>query len=289
MKNVYLALPLLGAMLFAASALTMKAAAARRQSVTATLLLANLGAAIGFSVFVDWSAHPFLPERFWPPVLLGGIFFLGQLFSVSAISRGAASIATPIMSSKVVFVAFLVAFYIDAPVGWKIWTAGGLVIAGIALIQFSGLPEGTGKVYFAVVCAFLAALMFAVFDVLTQIYSQQMQFHRVLPFAMYFCLLLSLIVLPFIDRTAVTTRPSGLLLLSVVLMTLSSMLIVTAIGYFGDASRNNIVYGSRGIWSIAFAAVAGRWLGIAEITSREFLMYRLAGAVLILLAIGLVL
>jgi len=290
-EKAHLLLPLLAAIIFAFSVITLKAASGRKTGVAGMTLLSNIGAMLGFAVFIDWSARPFLPQPLLPCVILGVLFFLGQIFTVLAISRGAVSIATPVMSSKVVMVAFILAFHLNAPLGWNTWVAGVLVMLGIACMQGGGsdAPADKRSVIFAIVFALLAALAFALYDVLTQVYSQQLEFGRVVPFGMVVATLLSLVLVPFLDRGVLTTLPSRMLLLSVVLMTLQSLVIITSIGKFGDAANINIVYSSRGIWSVAVAWLLGAWFGVTEIMHRGLALRRLAGAAIILVAIALVL
>jgi hypothetical protein len=57
----------------------------------------------------------------------------------------------------------------------------------------------------------------------------------------------------------------------------------------GDAAGNNVVYASRGVWSVAAAAVFGNALGVRERdVPRNVLPGRVAGAMLILTGIALV-
>jgi len=62
-----------------------------------------------------------------------------------------------------------------------------------------------------------------------------------------------------------------------------------AVGYFGDAAGTNVVYSSRGIWSIALVWFVGHWFANfeKEVGPRTLLM-RLVGAMLILSAIVLI-
>ncbi|HYF49178.1 MAG TPA: EamA family transporter [Planctomycetota bacterium] len=291
-EKAHLILPLIAAILFAFSALALKAASNKQAGIAGTTILANIGIMLGFSVFIDWSARPFIPDPFWPCVVLGVLFFLGQIFTMLSIARGAVSVATPVMSSKVVMVAFVLAFYYARPLGWTTWVAGLMVMLGIACMQSGTKDAAAGdrkRVLTAVICALLAAMSFAVYDVLTHVYSEQWKYEKVVPFGMAVCLLLSVTLVPFMEGSLRTLLTSKMLLLSVLLMTLQSLVIITSIGWFGDAANINIVYASRGIWSIALAWLLGSWFGVAEVSQPGVAVRRLLGATIILAAIVLVL
>jgi len=62
--------------------------------------------------------------------------------------------------------------------------------------------------------------------------------------------------------------------------------LAAAIGIYGDATGVNVVYGSRGLWSVLLVAIVARHLGVAEGTrDPRILFLRLAGSVLILAAV----
>src|ERR1700722_3248824 len=50
--------------------------------------------------------HPASLTNVSHAMLSGAIFFIGQIFTFLAISRGDVSVATPVLGSKVIFVAF---------------------------------------------------------------------------------------------------------------------------------------------------------------------------------------
>jgi hypothetical protein len=58
---------------------------------------------------------------------------------------------------------------------------------------------------------------------------------------------------------------------------------------FGDATAVNIVYGTRGLWSVLLVWLAGRWLGSDEGSrGATVLGGRLAGAALMTAAVVVV-
>ena len=76
----------------------------------------------------------------------------------------------------------------------------------------------------------------------------------------------------------------------VVLLGLQAVGMGTAIGLFGDATGANVIYGSRGLWSLLLLALLAQRLGITDsVFDRRTLALRVVGSILILVAVTLVL
>jgi hypothetical protein len=74
-----------------------------------------------------------------------------------------------------------------------------------------------------------------------------------------------------------------------VILALQAARMTYALGVYGDATAVNIVYASRGLWSVAAVWLVGHWFGNEEQTlPTHLLRNRLGGAALMLAAIGLV-
>jgi ABC-type microcin C transport system permease subunit YejB len=64
----------------------------------------------------------------------------------------------------------------------------------------------------------------------------------------------------------------------------------TTIGLFGDATGANVVYSSRGLWSLLLLALVAHHLGVKDsVRDRSTLLLRVLGSILILAAVSLVL
>jgi drug/metabolite transporter (DMT)-like permease len=70
----------------------------------------------------------------YKPILAGGAFFTGQLFTFAALRKGDVSVATPLLGAKVIFVAFITSFLFGDPVGVKWWLAAAICTCGIFLV-----------------------------------------------------------------------------------------------------------------------------------------------------------
>jgi hypothetical protein len=62
--------------------------------------------------------------------------------------------------------------------------------------------------------------------------------------------------------------------------------LVATLGLFPDTTRINVVYNSRGLWSVVAVWLVGHWWGNTERDAgRAALLWRFAGAALMLAAI----
>jgi hypothetical protein len=76
----------------------------------------------------------------------------------------------------------------------------------------------------------------------------------------------------------------------VILLGVQAMSLAAAISIFGDATGVNVVYGSRGLWSLLLLAVVARHLGVADsVLDRRTLGLRVLGSALILAAVAIAL
>ncbi|HEY9250420.1 MAG TPA: EamA/RhaT family transporter, partial [Rariglobus sp.] len=142
-----------------------------------------------------------------------------------------------------------------------------------------------------VLTAALAAASFALFDVLIQKWSPAWGVGRFLPLTCGAMALLSFGFVPFFSAPlrAVPKAARGWLAGGSLLLALQSVMFVYAVGAFGDATVMNIVYSSRGLWSVVAVWLVGHWFANEEqALAPSILRGRLVGAGLILAAIALV-
>src|ERR1700761_3210565 len=84
--------------------------------------------------------HPATTANVTHAVISGTVFFIGQIFTFLAISRGDVSVATPVLGSKVVFVALFSAALGTERIGPATWLAVVLT-AGATLLLGLGHPH----------------------------------------------------------------------------------------------------------------------------------------------------
>lgn len=282
-------LSLIGAVLYALAALAIKLAILRGASSWSVTFYSNLASGSIFLPLLLFGHETWHLSQAWMAIVAGVLFFVGQIATFRSIASGDVSIATPALSSKVVFVALL-SLAIGARPEGNLWVAVGLTMAGMLLLHRGPRGAHAAHPLTTLGWALLAALVFSAADVLVQAGSPRAGFTLFMPVMFGTVMLISLpFLLPHMPRgDAARARPgawrwgaAGISLLAVQILGVG-----TAIGVYGNATAVNVIYGSRGLWSVVLAAMAVRFLKITEGTrDRRTLLYRLAGSLLILSAV----
>jgi drug/metabolite transporter (DMT)-like permease len=290
----YLCFPLAAAVLYALSAVAMKSAERRGVRAMHITVLSNFALAAAFLPFYPWREFPALPAVLWPAVALGAAFAAGQVLMIIAFARGEVSVATPALGTKAIFVAVVAATFASRPVAPATWVAAALMAAGLWLLVGRPKHADARRVAFAVVCSLAAALAFACFDVLVQVWGRPPNFGRFVPIGVVIGAVLSVPLLwlparPAGPAPADPRRPGWPLFAGVALLSVQSLLLIWSIGRFQDAPGANIVYASRGVWSVLLVqALAGRAGAAERFESNAEFLRRLLGAGVMLLGVILV-
>ena len=218
-------------------------------------------------------------------------FFLGQLFTCLAIHKGDISLVTPLMGIKVILVGLFSILFIGEVASANIWI--GALLSLFAVFLLGGKQSARkGRILPSIGFGFCSALFFAMADVLVQINGTKMPFGPLVAIlfgsvALYSVVLIPLFKSPMSDISGSAWR----------WMSLGSILVAgQAIGMaytfatFGNATLVNIIYSSRGVWSVLLVWVIGHWFANTENTGgKSLMMLRMIGAVLMTLAIILAL
>ena len=283
-------LPLLAAMLCVVGALLAKRASEFGVGIWRTAFVANLIAATIFALLLPLGGT-FHPALLWQPALVGVFYLLGQFLNFLALQRGDVSVATPVMGLKIILVAVFTTLLLTSGVSLKLWIAAGLSSVAIALLnRTDGTPHHhVGR---TILYAGSSATMFAIFDVLVQKWSPAWGLGRFLPVMLGFTALFSFVFVPFfhaplreVPRTAWPWLLGGCGFIG-----LQSVVFVSTIAQFGAATTANVIYSSRGLWSVLAVWAIGHWFANREQhLGATVLRWRLAGAVLMMAAIALVL
>lgn len=289
LENAYLLFGLAAAVLYAIGASFLKVAGERGVTSLQATLVTNTSLALLFMWFVPWHDSPF-PATWWPSIALGALFAVGQFFTMLAIARGCPSISTPVLGTKVVLVALMVTFAVGTPLKTSTWMAAMLTTVGIGILAMSASHmSGQGRLA-AFAYALGAAGAFGAFDVMTQYWSPRLGFGRFMPWGTLIGAGMTACVIAVKERGfSGIPRPAwGSMALATALNVGQSLLLIWAIGRFADAAGLNVVYGSRGIWSVLVVWLLGAYLGAKErITGARMLVQRLCGATVIAAAIVL--
>jgi len=286
----HLFLPLASSVVYVTAVLLLKRSAAYGVGVWRTAFVSNVAMGLFFAPLwlLGGAGRP--AAELWQPILAGVLFFFGQIFTFKALQGGDVSVVTPVLGLKVVLVAFFSVVLLTEPVPFKWWVAAGLSTVAIALLnRADGRPRG--RIGRTVVESALAAACFAATDVLTQKWTPAWGVGRFLPPMFAVVAVLSAGFVPFFSaplRTVPRAAWPWLLGGSVALAAQAANMAI-ALGVFGDATAVNIVYASRGLWSVLAVWWVGHWFRNEEQKlGPAVLRSRLTGAGLMLAAIALV-
>jgi drug/metabolite transporter (DMT)-like permease len=291
--HLSLLLPLASALLYAMAALCLKIALGRGMTTWSVLFFSNMVLGLFFLPILFFGTEGWnLAAAPWA-LLAGFLFFLGQIGTFRSLQSGDVSIATPALAAKVVFVALLSLLVPGSRPDPDLWLAVILTMAGMILLH-RGPSRPASRPLPTLAWALFAGLSFAATDIVVQVGAPVAGFTLFMPVMFGTVALLALPLLwPHVLGAARRGPQPGArrwLTLGVVLLGLQAIGMGTAIGLFGDATGANVVYGSRGLWSLLLLALFARWLRIEDsVFDRRTLALRVVGSILILGAVSLVL
>ncbi|GAB1490198.1 DMT family transporter [Opitutaceae bacterium] len=225
----------------------------------------------------------------WQPAVAGALFFLGQACTFWAMA-GDVSVATPVLGLKIIMVAIGSALLLSDPVPLKWWIAAALSTLAIALLNAPGRRDHQ-RVSTTVLAAALAAAFYALSDVLVQKWTPAWGAGRFIPLMFGAVAIYSFALIPLFRAPLSAIPAAGWRWLGPGALALAaqSASMAYVLGVYGDATAVNIVYSSRGLWSVVAVWLIGHWFSNTEGKAGPVVMRRrLAGALLMLAAIGLV-
>ncbi len=242
--------------------------------------------------------HLFLSEG-WPSVRelvigtgLGSIFLLAQALLFRALRAGDASMVSPLMGVKSILVAFFLILlgFSDAPIPSSTWMAAGLTAVAVALIGWPVREHGRASAK-GIVLAIGSAASFSLLDSMVPHFS-----HQTDPVRMLFCIfcplgVLSLLLLPWKEEALFRRHNQGDIWVwrSGGMIAFQAVLMSTAIACYRVPTEVNIVYSSRGLWTILFVAWLGKKLSLGEGSlTLGIKLRRLAGSILLGICIFLI-
>ena len=280
-------------MLYAAAAIFIKAAISRGMSSWVVTFWSNISMGVLFLPVLLLGPGGWHPSALPWALLAGGLFFAGQVCTFRSLAAGDVSVATPALGSKVVFVALMSLALPDNRPDPDLWLAVFLTMAGVILLH-QGPGRHVSHPLVTAAWALSAALAFAATDIVVQITAPMTGFTLFMPvmFATVAALSVPLLLPRMLRAAPGPVRPGGHRwgTAGIMLLALQSAGVAAAIGIYGDATGVNVVYSSRGLWSLLLLALFAQQLGVAEfgLERRTFLL-RLAGSILILAAVVIVL
>ena len=287
---LHLLLPLISGVVYVVGALLLKRASDLGADVWRTTRIINYAtAAVAVPLWLLGGTIP-SSSLWWQPPAAATLFFAGQVFTLLALNTGDVSVATPVLGLKILLVALLSTVLIGDPIGARLWTAAGLSSIAIALLNIDR-GHAHSRVGRTIILAALGAASYACFDVLIQKWSPAWGTGRILPIVMASAAVYS-IPLRFFDRDPrPTTRAyAPWLAAGAASFAVQGLMFITSISIWRQATSANVLYSSRGLWSVVGVWAIGHWF-----TNREqhlgarVLVWRFVGAILLMAAIVMVL
>jgi drug/metabolite transporter (DMT)-like permease len=284
--------PLLSAMIYVVGVLFLKRAADLGADPWRTSAVCNWVTSICFLPLIALGGTAIIPGLLWQPALVGAFFVAGQTLAFLALRIGDVSVATPVLGLKIVLVALFTTFLLADRLTGAMWAAAGLSSVAVALLN-QARTASHARIGTTILLSGSAAAAFAIFDVLVQKWSPAWGSGRFLPVMMAFVSIFSLALWPLgreagSSGTAVFRTPS--FLVGAFCLALQSVIFISTVSRLGHATAANVVYSSRGLWSVLAVWLVGHWFANREQQlGRRILAWRLCGATLLLTAIVLVL
>ena len=284
-------LALLCAVLFSVGALLVKRANQLGVGPWETTLISNLTTALGLMSL--WPMGGQIPSwsLWWQPALVAVAFIAGQAMVFIAYHRGDVSVATPVLGVKIIMVAIFTTVLIGDHLSWQMWLGAILSTSAVVLLNRTDRTGKKGPVGFTVLMALGCAVSFALFDALVQKWGPAWGAGRFLPVMMLMVAGMSLAAHPFFSRGKSSLFGTGApwLWSGTGLIALQSAIFVGAIVIYKNAAPANVVFSSRGLWTLLLVSYAGHWFRSSEQhMGAGVLRSRLVGVLLMMSAIALV-
>jgi drug/metabolite transporter (DMT)-like permease len=282
-------IPLCSAVGYAFAALMLKRATEGGVGPWRVTFLVNCTAALTFAPWWFWGTAPFEWHHFWHAVLAGATFFIGQILTFLALSRGDISITTPVMGTKVILVAFLAVLLGGDHLSPTLWVAAFLTVAATTLLG-GELRANRERVLPSLAFGISAALAYATTDICQSNWASDWGFHRFAPVMFATVGVLSLSLIPFFSAplSAMPGRSVAWNLGGGLLLSLQATGIAYSIAEFHEVTLTNILYNTRGVWSVLLVWIVGSWFSNTERSvGNRIMARRLAGALLLLAAVFL--
>ena len=285
-------LALLAGLIYAAGAIAGKKALELGCGQMRAVILSNLILSLCFI------PHLFLSSG-WPTLRelgigagLGSIFLLAQALLFRALRVGDASMVSPLMGVKSILVAFFLVIlgFSDSPIPPATWWAAGLTAIAVGLIGWPARHMGNTSLK-GIGLALASAASFSLLDSMVPHFS-----HQTDPVRMLFCIfgslgVLSLLLLPWKEEALFRRNMPGdsWVWASGGLIALQAVLMSTAIACYRVPTEVNVVYSSRGFWTILLVAWLGKKLALSEGSVSQWTkVRRLAGCLLLGMCILLI-
>lgn len=288
---MHLIYPLISSVLYVVAALFMKQAAERKVGIWRSAFVCNWITAGLFLLILPLGGQIPDSSHWHEPFLVALLFFAGQLLTFVALDRGDVSVATPVLGAKVILVAGFTVLLTGDGVRWQLWLAAIFTCVGIALLNRRGGEKRAEHVGRTIVVSLFAAAAYASFDVLVMKWSPSWGAGRFLPIMIGINAIYSFAFIPLFRQPLKAISKEGWKSVSWggFFMGMQAVVLVSTLARFGDATAVNVIYSTRGLWSVLAVLFLGHWFANREKNAGPAVMKaRLAGAASLCSAVVLV-
>ncbi|MEQ1859539.1 MAG: EamA family transporter [Chthoniobacteraceae bacterium] len=282
-------LPLLAAFGYTFAALMLKRATERGVGPWRVTFITNWVAAL---VFVPWwfaGGSAFTWLNFTHALITGALFFVGQILTFLALTRGDVSVTTPVLGTKVVFVAFLAVIFAGDHLSVELWLAALLTTVATAMLGMERRVD-SARVWPSIAFGLAAAMCYASTDVLMQRWVKDWGFGHFVPVMFLSIAVFSFTLVPFFSAPLAAMPRSSLrwAVAGGATLGLQATGMSYSISVFREVTITNILYNTRGIWSVVIVWAIGHWFANTERDhGPRVMLRRLFGALLLLGAVFL--
>ncbi len=286
---MYLILPALSAFIYALGAISFKKALMCGVGSWRTAFVANLAFAAFSTPLVFFSSGSWPLSAVIFCIVIGFLFLAAQVLTFLALQRGDVSLATPVLGTKVILVVMFASLF-GLRLTW--WDAASAALTVLALALLSLEPGCKNNVRQTVGYGMSAAGVFSLCDVMLSHAATQIHPGRALFVLTWSCAFSSFILVPRFNGPLLHLRGSAIpwLWTGALFVGVQSAILGGTIAFSGDPSGCNVIYATRGLWSVVLAAVLSRLLGLSEIeVPKSVMVLRGIGALVLLCAIILTL
>jgi drug/metabolite transporter (DMT)-like permease len=296
-ERLRLLLPLISAIVYVVGALLLKRASDLGADVWRTARVTNYLTALASLALISFGGTIPSPDVWWHAPFAALLFYGGQILTLLALNTGDVSVATPVLGLKIVLVALLVTLLIGDPISARLWTAAALSSVAVALLNLSP-GHSHRRVGTTIALSALGATSYACFDVLVQKWSPAWGTGSFLPIAMT-CAAVYSLPLHFFgtshsaalhvgdESRALSYRP--FLFGGATCLAVQGLTFITSISIYRHATVANVLYSSRGLWSVVAVWAIGHWFENREQhLGARVLVWRFIGAILLMAAILMV-
>ena len=287
---IYYVLPLFCAVVAAFATMLLKLAMDGGIGLTRLLFISNWLTFILLLPLWFLGDGPVLWERIYWPVITSFVAMGGLVFTFLSLRIGEVSVVTPVAGVKVLFVALFSLFLVSEKVRGSWWMGAALTVMAVYLLGASGVVFRKRNAY-AILAAVTGAAFFGLGDVLIQRWAADFGFYHYVVISSGLIAVESFALMPFFHAPlrAVPSKSWMWLITGTVLLSLQWLALAYCFSNYGKATAINIIYGSRGLWSVLLVWMIGPFFGNTEKNiGRKIMLRRLAGAVLLCIAIALV-